>query len=145
MSGCTMSTARMPIIVFQAENSQSCSPPVTSIDSASATCLGLLEFPIGAGLLEMRDALRLEHAADFDRPGWRIAGIGIDELGDAVAQRPGDQRHDRFGASRPFVPVAAAFGADAPLEGVETLFVAQPQEAVRASSSGVMSRFIDEA
>ena len=49
MSGCTMSTARMPIIVFQAENSQSCSPPVTSIDSASVTCLVCSNSQYGQG------------------------------------------------------------------------------------------------
>ena len=39
MSGCSTSTARISIILFQVVRSQSCSPPVTSIFNASVTCL----------------------------------------------------------------------------------------------------------
>ena len=38
-SGCTTSTARISIMRAQVARSQSCSPPVTSMSSASATCL----------------------------------------------------------------------------------------------------------
>ena len=40
-----------------------------------------------------------------------------------------DGRHDLLGAAGPFVDVVAAFGADAELEGVEAVLVAQAQEA----------------
>ena len=39
MSGCRTSTARISIIRCHVTKSQSCSPPVTSIERASVTCL----------------------------------------------------------------------------------------------------------
>ena len=106
-------------------NSQSCSPPVTSIVSASATCLRLLELPVRAGLLEVADAFGLEQTSHLDGALRRVAGIGVDKLRHAIAKRARNGGNDLFGAARPFVLVAAAFGADAPLEGIEALFVAQ--------------------
>ena len=44
-------------------------------------------------------------------------------------RRLADGRHDRLGAAGPFVDVVAAFGADAELEGIEAVAVAQAQEA----------------
>ncbi len=104
---------------------QSCSPPVTSMSSASVTCLRLLDLPIGARLLEMRDAVVLQHVADLDGALRREAAIGVDQQGDAVAHAPAHGRHDLLGAARPFVDIAPAFGADAELEGVVAVAVAQ--------------------
>ena len=78
----------------------------------------------------MSDAFRLEHAADFDRLFGRVAGIGVDQLVDAIAEGTRDERDDLLGAARPFVPVAATFGADPPLEGIEAFLVAELEKTV---------------
>src|SRR5207302_1576024 len=52
----------------------------------------------------------------------------IHELSDPVAERARHPRHDRLGAAGPFIDVASALGADAPLESVEALFVPQAHE-----------------
>ena len=93
--------------------------------------LGLLELPVEARLLEMLDAVVLQHAADLDRALRREAAIGVDQQRRLVAERLADRRHDLFGAARPFVDVVAVFGGDAELEGVEAEFVAQPLEPLR--------------
>lgn len=48
---------------------------------------GLRELPVGAGLLEVPDALGFQEAAHLDRALRRVAGIGVDEFCDALAQR----------------------------------------------------------
>ena len=91
---------------------------------------GLLHVPVGAGFLVMRESVVLQHVPDLDRARRRIAGVGVHQERHVVAQRLAHGRNDRFGPTRPLVPVAADFGADAELEGVEAKVVAQPPEAV---------------
>ena len=83
------------------------------------------------------------------RPRWRASGEKP-LLASTSSATPSPERlahggHDLLGAARPFVDVVAAFGADAELEGVVAVPVAQAASRRSASSSGVMSRFIDEA
>ena len=89
---------------------------------------GLVELPVGAGLLVVADALRLEEPSDLDRAARREAAVGVDELRDAVAERARHRRHDRLGASRPLIDVVTALGTDAPLERVEAQLIAQAHE-----------------
>ena len=77
----------------------------------------------------MRDAFGLEQPPDLDRARRREAAVRIDQLCDAIAQRARHGGHDRLGAARPFIDITAALGADAPLEGIESLLIAQPHEA----------------
>lgn len=97
---------------------------------------GLGQLPVGTGFLEMADAFRLEEPADLDRPARRVAAVGIDELRHAVAESARNLRHDRLGAPRPLIDVMAALGGDAPLEGVEALFVAQLHQPARFVGRG---------
>ncbi len=118
MSGCTMSTARMSIMCFQVAISQSCSPPVTATPERVGDSPGLLELPVEAGLLEMLDAVVLEHPADLDRPFGRKAAVGVDQQGN-IAERLADGGHDLLRPARPFVHVVPVLGGDAELEGIE--------------------------
>ena len=107
--------------------SQSCSPPVTGDRQRVGDRLGLLQLPVGAGLLEMLDPLALEQPPDLDRPRQRVAAVGVGEQRHPVPERPPHRRHDRLGPPRPLVAVVADLGADPELEGVEPRLVAQPQ------------------
>jgi hypothetical protein len=63
--------------------------------------------------------------------GGREAGVAVDEQRRAVPERPPHRWHDRLRPPRPLVNVVAELGADAELEGVEAVGVAQPHEARR--------------
>ena len=90
--------------------------------------LGLFQFPVRTGLLEVLDTLGFEQASHLDRAGWRKAAIGIDEQRHPGAERPTDRRDDLLGPPRPLVDVVATLGADAKLEGVEAKLIPQPGE-----------------
>jgi hypothetical protein len=51
-------------------------------------------------------------------------------LATPVAEHARHLWHDRLGTPGPFVDVVSALGPDAPLEGVEPLLIAQPQQAL---------------
>ena len=89
---------------------------------------GLLELPVRAWLLVVTDPLGLEQMPDLDGAAGGEAAVRIHELSDPVAERARHPRHDRLGAAGPFIDVASALGADAPLESVEALFVPQAHE-----------------
>jgi hypothetical protein len=46
-----------------------------------------VELPVRARLLEVADAVVLEHPADLDRLRRRVAAVRVDEQGDVVAER----------------------------------------------------------
>ncbi len=83
-----------------------------------------LELPVRARLLEVGDAVLLEHPADLDRLGRRVAAVGVDEQRDVVAERAAHRRDHRLGASGPLVLVVAALLADSDLEGIEAVALA---------------------
>ena len=86
--------------------------------------------PIGARLLIMGDAVRLQHAADLDGARHVKGAVGVDHGDNAGAQRARHNLDNRLGAAGPFIPAAPAFGADAELEGVKTMRVTQPAQPV---------------
>ncbi len=91
--------------------------------------LGPVIFPIGARLLEMADAVILQHAADLDRLFRRVTAIGIHQQAGIGAEGLADERHDLVGPARPFILVMTAFLADAELEGGIAMLVPQAREA----------------
>ena len=76
----------------------------------------------------MDDAVVLEHAAERDRPSRRVAAVAVDQQRCVVAECCAHRRDNRLGAAGPFVLVAADLLADAELEGVVAVRVAQPGE-----------------
>ena len=88
----------------------------------------LLEFPVGAGLLEMRHAVDLEEPAHFDRPARREAAIGVHEEGHVLPERLSNGRNHGLGAARPDIGIRAALLPDAELESVESQVVPKPPE-----------------
>jgi hypothetical protein len=76
----------------------------------------------------MADAVLLEHLANLDGLLRPVAGIGVDQQRDAVIHGLAHCRDDLLGAARPLILAAAAFGADAELEGIKAEPVAQPAQ-----------------
>ena len=75
-----------------------------------------VEFPVGAGLFVVADAIILQHMSDLDRLFRGIAAVGVDHQGDLVAQRRAHGLYDLLGAPRPLVDIMPALGRDAKLE-----------------------------
>ena len=79
----------------------------------------------------MRHSVALEHPPDGDRPGRRVAAVRVDEDRHVVSERRADSLDDCLGPSRPFVGVVPALLADADLDRVEPMLLAEPGEALR--------------
>src|SRR5437660_950026 len=103
---------------------------------------GLLELPVRAWLLVVTDPLGLEQMPDLDGAAGGEAAVRIHELSDPVAERARHPRHDRLGAAGPFIDVASALGADAPLESVEAR---DPHRAVSTRPPAARSARVPEA
>ena len=80
--------------------------------------------------MRLRVGFLFQQAAHFDGALWRIAGIAVHQFVDACTECARHDGHHGFGAARPFILVAAAFGTDAPFESSETLLIAQLEKAL---------------
>src|ERR1700694_5930095 len=90
-----------------------------------------VELPVGTGLLEMTDAVALQHAAHLDRLLRRVTAVGIDHENGAISKRLTHGRDDRLRAARPLVLIMPALLADPKLEGGEAEIVPKARQPVR--------------
>ena len=144
MSGCKIFTARISIMRCHVTKSQSCSPPVTSIESASVTCLvsSSSQYLHGSSKCVIPSASRsaptsmarlgekpLLPSTNFEIPSPRAR----ETTGTTSSVRPGH-------SSISFPHSAATRHLNASKPYVSRNFTKRS-----ASSCGVMSRFIDDA
>jgi hypothetical protein len=106
----------------------------------------LLQFPVGAGFLEMADAVVLQQLPDLDGTRRRVTAVRVHEKVRIVAQRLVHCGNDRLGAAGPFVDIVAAFAGHAELEGVVPKLVAQtrqPRRLVLGGNVALHARRVD--
>ncbi len=103
-----------------------------------------LEFPVGAGLFVVADAVILQHATDFDRLRRGVAAIRVDHQRHLVAEGLTHGPDDFLAAPGPLVDIVTAFAGDAELERVVTVRFAQREHAL-GLGLGVISRFMLDA